>query len=165
MNSPTDDLLKGLANLLENVGDFDTVDLVEFEDGELRIFVSNDDASAIFMVATKDEGTVILVDLFSVVVKDINPDHAGKALIEVNALNGIGPIGRWRYRPDADIITFTAEQVVPPHHRYDEEEIEVFLLLLNTAYQAIDSLDDQVLDKVGSGSLAKERPTADLGPF
>lgn len=165
MNGSTDDLLKGLAGLVDQVGDFDSVELVEFDGGDLRLFITNDDASAVLMVATKVDGPVILVDLFSVVVKEIDEGHAAKALIEVNALNGIGPIGRWRYRPDAGIITFTAEQVVPPHHRYDEEEIEVFLLMLNTAYRAIDSLDDQVLAKVGSGSLAKERPSPDFGPF
>lgn len=163
-NSPNG-LLKGLAGLLDQVGMFDRVDLVEI-DGSLKIFVSNKDASAVVMLAAKEDGPVVLVDIFATVVQEIDEEHAAKALIEVNKLNGVGPIGRWRYLPQFGAITFTAEQVVPLTHQYDEEEIEVFLLMLGTAYQSIDKLDDQVVDKVGSGRLAKqERPPEDLGPF
>ena len=157
-----DDFLTSLASEIEDV--FDTVDLVPHENLGLTLFVHNDNASAVAGVRPEAAGVANVIRIRSMVINEIAFEASGEALVEVNELNRSSHIGRWFYLPDPGFIVFEADQVVMADQEYDQEELAVFRSLLMTSYATIDQIDDELLARIGSGSLAKEPLPPDWGP-
>ena len=157
-----DDFLRSLAAQVDRI--FDTVELVSDEQGSV-LFVHNEDASAIAGVKPHAAGPVNLILMRSIVVENIDESSFQKALLETNGLNEIANLGRWYLRPDLGAIFFDAEQVVMADHEYDEEELEVFMAMLETAYDRADQVDDVLVERIGSGNIAKRTRPPDWGPL
>lgn len=157
-----DEFLKALAAQVDRV--FDNVELVSNEEGSV-LFVHNDEASAIAGVRPHAAGPVNLILMRAIVVENIDESSFPKALLETNRLNEVANLGRWYLRPDLGAIFFDAEQVVMANHEYDDEELEVFMAMLETAYDRADQLDDVLVEKIGSGKIAKGTRPPDWGPL
>lgn len=157
-----DDFLRSLAVQVDRI--FDTVELVSDEQGSV-LFVHNEDASAIAGVKPHAAGPVNLILMRSIVVENIDESSFPQALLETNGLNEVANLGRWYLRPDLGAIFFDAEQVVMANHEYDEEELEVFMAMLETAYDRADQVDDVLVERIGSGNIAKRTLPPDWGPL